>query len=55
MNAVGVFVIPKRRLVFSKGIFLKQRKSVVGRFVSPKRGFTEVASLAMWPMVYFHD
>jgi hypothetical protein len=31
-----VFVIPKRRFILSKGILLKQRKSVVGRFVSPR-------------------
>jgi hypothetical protein len=35
VNVVGVFVNPKWRLILSKRI-LKWRKSVVGRFGSPK-------------------
>jgi hypothetical protein len=55
MNAVGVFVGPKCRFVLAKGIFFKQGKSVVGEFVSPKRGFAEVVLLAAWRMVCSHD
>jgi hypothetical protein len=35
MNVVVMFATTTRRLIHSKGIF-KLRKSVVGRFVSPK-------------------
>jgi hypothetical protein len=35
MNVVVMFATATRRLILSKGIF-KQRRSVVGRFVSPK-------------------
>jgi hypothetical protein len=42
MNAVGMFLVPKRWFILAKGVFLKQRKRVVAGFVSPKRRFTQV-------------
>jgi hypothetical protein len=53
MNVVVRFAAATRRLVLSKGIF-KQRRSGVGRFTSPKRGFT-AASLVLLRMIYLHD
>jgi hypothetical protein len=53
MNLVVMFAATTRRPILSKGIF-KQRKSLVGRLISPKRGFT-AASLAPLRMVCLHD
>ena len=52
MNVVVMFATTVRRLILSKGIF-KQRKRVVGRFVSPKCGFT-APSLVLLRMVCLH-
>jgi hypothetical protein len=53
MNLVVIFAATTRRPILLKGIF-KQRQSLVGRLISPKRGFT-AASLAPLRMVCLHD
>jgi len=49
-NVVGVFVIPKRSIILSKGI-LKWRE----RFGNPKRRFSEVDLFVVRRMICFHN
>ncbi|PSO29650.1 hypothetical protein C7G41_23050 [Bradyrhizobium sp. MOS002] len=53
-NVVGVFVIPKRSIILSKGI-LKWRERVVGGFGNPKRRLSEVDLFVVRRMICFHN
>ena len=53
-SVLGVFAIPKWRVIFSKGI-LKQGEKVVGRFGNLKRRFSEVGLPVARRMICFHD
>jgi hypothetical protein len=53
INVFIMFAGATRRLILPEGIF-KKRRSVVGRFTSPKRGFAAASLVLLW-MIYLHN